>query len=80
MPLVIADELLEVMGLQAHDALIEFACRMYDAGRLELPAAVRLTGLPRVQFQNELAKRGLPVFRLADEDLERDVASLAAAR
>ena len=41
MPLTISDDLLAKAGLTERDARIEIACRLYDAGKLTMPAATR---------------------------------------
>ena len=73
MTISIPDDILARAGLTERDALIEFACRLYDAERLEKPDATRLCHLERVEFEAELHKRGLTVHRtsLADYELDR---------
>lgn len=74
MPLVISDEVLQETGLTEREALIEFACRLYDADRLTQPLAAKLAGLSRVDFETELLKRGLPLVHVDEEywELERE--------
>ncbi|MEW6741691.1 MAG: UPF0175 family protein [Planctomycetota bacterium] len=54
MPLIIPDEILQAAGLSENDALIEIACRLFDAGRLTLWDAARLARLSRVEIEGEL--------------------------
>lgn len=68
MPLLIPDELLAQAGLTETEARIEIACRLYDAGVLEQPSAVRLAGIDRVHFWEELRRRGLPWVHIEDVD------------
>ncbi|HMN39413.1 MAG TPA: UPF0175 family protein [Phycisphaerales bacterium] len=68
----IPDEILREAGLTKHDALVEFACRLFDAGKLDKAVAARLCGLERPAFEAELAKRGLTVYRSTLEDYELD--------
>jgi predicted HTH domain antitoxin len=76
MPLIISDETLEQLGLSAQDALVEFACRLFDAGRLGLWAAAQLAGLSRVVFENELRSRGIAIYRPKAADLEKEIKAM----
>ena len=76
MSLVIPDDVLRESGLSELEALIEIACRLYDAERLRLWPAARLCGLDRMAFINELQKRQLPVFRPSVEEVEDDIKTL----
>jgi predicted HTH domain antitoxin len=77
MPLTISDELLKDAGLTEREALIEFACRMFDADRLTKPMALRVSGLSRVEFERELINRGLPIIHYTEEMWEQDLEALA---
>src|SRR4051812_30465033 len=63
MPVVISDQTLEEAGLDERDALIEFACRLFDAGKLTLWSGARLAKLSRVEFEAELLARRIPIHR-----------------
>lgn len=76
MVLHIREDILSQAGLSERDALIEFACRLFDAGKLPLWPAAELAGLSRVEFEGELLRRGLPVHRVTEESLRRDLRSL----
>jgi len=76
MPLTIPDDLLAEAGLTQRDARIEIACRLYDAGRLTMPAATGWTGLSRTEFEAELLSRGIAVSRPTAEDLRQDLDTL----
>lgn len=58
-----------------HDAIVEFACRLFNAGKLDKAPAARLCGLARPTFEAELANRGLAVYRTTLEDYEQDRAT-----
>jgi predicted HTH domain antitoxin len=73
MPLLISDEFLEQAGLTEEQARIEFACRLFDAGKLHLWPAARLAGLSRAEFEGELRARGLPVYRITEEHYRQDL-------
>jgi predicted HTH domain antitoxin len=76
MPLIIPDETLKEAALNEREALVEFACRMFDAGRLALWLAARLAGLTRVLFEVELRARGISVYSPGPDDLADDLAAL----
>jgi predicted HTH domain antitoxin len=80
MTITIPDDILAQAGLTERDALIEFACRLYDADRLTKPAAARLAGLDRVGFEIELRKRGIAVYRPTPEDFRSDMETLRQLR
>jgi predicted HTH domain antitoxin len=73
MSLVIPDDILQESGLSEQEALLEFACSLYDAEKLQLWPAARLCGLDRIAFINELQKRHIPVFRPSVEEVEDDI-------
>jgi predicted HTH domain antitoxin len=76
MPLTIPDELLAKAGLSERDARIEIACRLYDAGKLTMPAATRWASLSRTEFEEELLRRKLAICRPTSEDLKQDLDTL----
>jgi predicted HTH domain antitoxin len=76
MPLVIPDDVLREAGLNERDALIEVACRLFDAGKLTLWSAARLAGLSRVAFEDELLARGISWLRPDPHDLAEELAAL----
>jgi len=51
MPVVIPDETLKQAGLSEKEALIEIACRLFDAGKLHLNQAARLAGITRYELE-----------------------------
>lgn len=75
-PLVIPAETMRDLGMCEREALIEVACRLYDAEKLSMPAAAKMCGKSRMEFFDELATRGLPTIRITPEDLAQDVATL----
>ncbi len=76
MPLVIPDDVLQEAGLGERDALIEFAGRLFDAGKLSLWGTARLAGLSRVAFEEELLTRRIPLVRPDESDLADDLVAL----
>lgn len=76
MPVIIPDETLRAAGLTEAQAKVEIACRLFEAGTLALWPAAKLADLSRVQFEAELLRRGIAVFRPTLADLEHDVEAL----
>lgn len=73
----IPDDIQRTTGLTEREAVIELACRLFAAGRIDLPGATRWTGLARPAFEGELVKRGVPAFRPTAEDLRTDLDTLS---
>ena len=69
MSLTLSDEMLKQAGMTAEEARIEIACRLFDAGKLDLWPASQFAELSRTQFEGELMKRKIPIYRLTLEDL-----------
>lgn len=74
MTITIPDEILRQAGLTEQGALVEFACHLFDGGRLDLPAGARLAGLTRAAFEAELRARRIAIYRpsvgdIADDDI-----------
>jgi predicted HTH domain antitoxin len=76
MPLVIPDDALRGAGLSEREALIEFACRLFESRKLTLSGAARLAGLSRVGFEDELLARRIPWSCPDEGDLADDLAAL----
>ena len=76
MPVVISDETLREAGLDEREAVIEFACRLFDAGKLTLWSAAKLAGLSRPEIEAELGRRKIAVYRPSAADLADDRAAL----
>lgn len=73
MPLTISDELLDAAGLSPEQARVEIACRMFETGKLPLWPAAKWAGLSRVAFEDELRRRGIPLYRPTWEQIEGEV-------
>lgn len=80
MTLTIPNEILERAGLTEREALIEVACRLFDAGKLTQFFAAKLAGLSRSEFEEECFKRKIPLYRPTVEDLAQDLAVLEKLR
>lgn len=73
MPLVITDELLRSAGLTEREAAIEIACRLYAAGVLDMPQAVRLADVSRGVFEAACADRKVTLYRYTEQMLAEDM-------
>ena len=76
MPLTINDDLLMQSGMSEIDARIEIACRWFDARKMTMAQAVRMTELNRDEFESELLKRNIAIYRPTVDDYEQDVRNL----
>ncbi len=76
MPVVISDETLQQAGLTEREAIIEFACRLFDIGKLHLWPAAKMAGMSRVEFEQELMSRKIPIYRPTIEDIHEELAAL----
>jgi predicted HTH domain antitoxin len=75
MPLTLSDEILQKAGMTAEEARVEIACRLFDAGKLHLWPAAQLAQMSRVEFEDELHKRKIPIYRPTLEDLQAELAA-----
>ena len=80
MPVMISDETLRRAGLTEREVMVEIACRLFDIDKLPLWPAAGLAGLSRVDFEQELIRRKIPIHRPTLEDLADDLATLARLR
>jgi predicted HTH domain antitoxin len=80
MVLNIPDQVLREAGLTEEDALIEFACRLYQGERLSLWQAASLARLSRAEFEDELLARAIPVYHPTLDDFEEDLRTLRQLR
>ena len=76
MPLTIPDELLLEAGLSEAEARLEIACRLYDAGSLTMPQATRWAAVSRVEFEDALLRRDLPLVRVGERYWAQEIQSL----
>jgi len=76
MPIVIPNEWLTEAGLSEREALVEIACRLYDAGKLTMPQATRWAGVTRTELESALWERGLPLIRVDDHYWQQDLETL----
>jgi predicted HTH domain antitoxin len=74
--LTISDDRLKEAELTEDEALVEFACRLFDAGKLTLWSAAKLARLDRGAMEDALLERGISVYRPTPSDLVEDLATL----
>lgn len=80
MPVIIGDDVLQAAGLDERNALVEIACRLFEAGRLSLPLAARMAALTRAEMEDALLDRNIPLYSPTLEDYEEDVETLRCYR
>lgn len=71
--LTIPDEVLRQAGLSQREALVEFACRLFDAEKLSLWSATQLAQLDRNSMEDALLERGISIYRPTTEDVKREL-------
>jgi predicted HTH domain antitoxin len=76
MPFTISDEQLQTIGMSEHEAAIEFACRLFDVGKITFHAAMKLAAVDRLAFEDALRARGIAIYRPDPEELRREVEAL----
>jgi len=69
MALTLSDDVLKQTGMTADEARVEIACRLFDAGKLDLWPAAQFAELSRVEFEAELMKRKIAIYRFTLDDL-----------
>jgi len=73
MPVIIPDQTLKQAGLTEKEALVEIACRLFDADKLHLWPAAQLAGMSRGEFESALMARGIAVCRIDEEYLRHEL-------
>jgi predicted HTH domain antitoxin len=76
MTIILPDDILQQAGLSEREALTEFACRLFDAEKLDLFGGARLAGLSRTEFEAELRARRIAIYRPSPQDVADDEAAL----
>jgi predicted HTH domain antitoxin len=80
MPLTFSDEDLAALHMDERQARIEFACRLFDAGRMSFGHAANLAQISHEQMSEEIERRGIPRYRYTAEHLEQDLEGLKRIR
>lgn len=76
MPVTISDEQLRALRMSDREALVEIACRLFDAGKLGFHEAMRMAELDRLGFEKALAARGIAIYRPSVDDLRDEIEAL----
>ncbi|MEA1049408.1 UPF0175 family protein [Lamprobacter modestohalophilus] len=71
----IPDEAIADQDLSANDLLIELAVALYQNERLTMGHACKMTNLSDIEFQRQLAARGIDIH-YPPESLDDDLATL----
>ena len=77
MALTLSDDVLRDLKMDERTARIEIASRLFQAGKLQLWPAARLAGLSRVEMEDALAERGIPIYRVTREYWAQERQSLS---
>ena len=78
--LEIPEDILKLSGLSEREAIVEFACHLFDAGKLPLWPAAKLAGLSRVEMEAELRERKIAIYRPSLEDFAEDMVAIKELR
>jgi predicted HTH domain antitoxin len=76
MAVTISDKLLREAGMSDQEALVEIACRLFQAGKLSLPLAARLAEVDRGEMEDQLLDRKIPLYRPTVDDSRQDFETL----
>lgn len=72
----IPEHILHRAGLTEREALIGFACWLFDSDRLDFNGAAQLANLTRPEFEAALLARNLPIIHYSAAEYEQDRATL----
>lgn len=73
----ISDSVMKQAGLKdEHEALVEFACRLFDGERITFQTALEMTGLRDPELLEELEKRNIRVDSPDPDTLRQQVEAL----
>ncbi len=79
-PLVLPSDLLMTLNVSEEElrerGQIALAAELFKEAKLTLGQAVRLSGLGRMAFEKELAKRKIAVINLSEEQILADIEKL----
>jgi predicted HTH domain antitoxin len=76
MGLHISSDQLREAGLDEREALVEFACRLFQAGKLSLWPAAKMAGVSKVEMEAQLRRRGIPIYSPTLDDLREDMENI----
>ncbi|MDZ7970038.1 MAG: UPF0175 family protein [Nostoc sp. DedSLP03] len=76
MSFIISDETLNACGMTAAEFKQEIALLLFESGKLPLGHASKLAEMDKVQFQQLLKERKIPLYSYDIEDFELDLKNL----
>jgi len=76
----VPDGFLDESGLDEKELKTELACTLFARRKIDLWPAAQLAGLTRVEMENELADRNIPIYHIDEAYWEDEKKSLAAMR
>lgn len=79
MTIQVPDEVLRGLALTEQQARLDLAVGLFTERRVTLGRAAEIAGLTQLDFQRELASRGIPIHYDV-EDLDADVRTLTTLR
>jgi predicted HTH domain antitoxin len=62
--------------MNEREARVEIACRLFQAGKLDLWPAAELAGLSRAEMEGQLRARKIPIYSPTIEDFDQDVKAI----
>ena len=78
MHIEIADHVVQKSGMTVEEIMLRVAIMLFQEEKLTLGQAADLAGLHQIQFQQELAKRDIPIH-YGEEEFESDLQTLEIA-
>jgi predicted HTH domain antitoxin len=76
----VPDGFLDESGLDEKKLKAELACTLFAQRKIDLWPAAQLAGLTRVEMENELADRNIPIYYVDETYWADEKAALAAMR
>ena len=78
MHIEIAEHVIQKSGMTVEEIMLRVAIMLFQEEKLTLGQAADLAGLHQIQFQQELAKRDIPIH-YGEEEFESDLQNLEIA-
>ena len=78
MHIEIADHVVQKSGMTVEEIMLRVAIMLFQEEKLTLGQSADLAGLHQIQFQQELAKRNIPIH-YGEEEFESDLQTLEIA-
>jgi predicted HTH domain antitoxin len=78
MNIILPDEIIQSAQMSADDIKLEIAIVLYHQHKISMGQACRLAGIPLIEFQRQLSRRGLCI-NYDIEDFQADLNTLREA-